>query len=178
MSAFPDAYLPDVVARFRELKSLADRSLSRMSDENFLAQPGRDTNSIALIVKHLAGNLRSRWSEMLTSDGEKPDRNRDGEFEWRPVDSREGAMQSWEQGWQILFDTLGSLSSEDLERAITIRGERHHVYQAINRQLIHYGQHVGQIVLLARQLYPGTWESLSIPRGQSEQFNARKRSKT
>ena len=127
-------------------------------------------NSIAIIVKHLAGNMRSRWTDFLTTDGEKPDRSRDVEFT-DPPPTRRDLLEAWEDGWKRLFETLESLSQEDLKRTITIRGEAHSVMQAVNRQVAHYGLHVGQIILLAKHFTGKDWRSVSVPRGRSVEFN-------
>ena len=127
-------------------------------------------NSIAIIVKHLAGNMRCRWTDFLTTDGEKPDRRRDVEFTDPPTTGRD-LLEAWEDGWKRLFETLESLSEEDLKRTITIRGEAHSVMQAVNRQVAHYGLHVGQIILLARHFAGNEWRSVSVPRGRSVEFN-------
>jgi hypothetical protein len=129
-------------------------------------------NSIVVLVKHMAGNMRSRWTDFLTSDGEKPDRNRDGEFVEPPA-TREGVMQMWEFGWRTVFAALEPLSDNDLGRTVTIRGEAHSVLQAVNRQLAHYAYHAGQIVFLAKHFAGGRWQSLSIPRNRSAEFNRR-----
>jgi hypothetical protein len=129
-------------------------------------------NSIAQIVKHMAGNMRSRWTDFLTSDGEKPDRNRDSEFEHPPT-TRQELLALWEQGWQYLFQALEPLSEQDMQRKVTIRGEAHSVMQAINRQVAHYSYHCGQIVLLAKHFKHDDWHSLSVPHGQSAGFNRR-----
>ena len=163
-------YLEDAAKVFRGLKKLADGAAAQVSAEEFFRAPGAESNSIALIMKHMAGNLRSRWTDFLVSDGEKPDRRRDSEFESEGED-RAALEARWEAGWQTLFDTLASLRGEDPMRAVTIRGEPHTIVQAVNRQLAHYGQHVGQIVFLAKLLRAAEWKTLSIPRGQSEAFN-------
>lgn len=127
-------------------------------------------NSIALIVKHMAGNMRSRWTDFLTTDGEKPDRHRDTEFE-NPPATRAAVLEAWEQGWALVFGALEPLTDADLTRTITIRGEPHSVMQAVNRQIAHYALHIGQIVFLAKHLQASNWQSLSLPRGQSAAFN-------
>ena len=164
--------------RFARLRATAEGALAQVDDGAFFAlpEPSGETNSIALIVKHVAGNARSRWTDFLTSDGEKPDRHRDTEFELSPDDSRAHLMAAWARGWQALDDALAPLGPSDLERTITIRGEPHTVVQAITRQLAHYGQHVGQIVLLARIAKGASWRTLSVPRGGTEAFNAAMRS--
>jgi hypothetical protein len=133
-----------------------------------------ESNSIAIMVKHLSGNMRSRWTDFLTTDGEKPDRNRDTEFE-QPPETRVELLEMWERGWKYLFDALKAITDEDMARTVTIRTEPHSVMQAINRQLTHYAHHIGQIVFLAKHLttkLTGTWDSLSVPRGRSKQFTA------
>ncbi len=181
----PDPGSPDlgehvlVLARaeFAKLKALAEKALAQVDDAAFFAlpEPSGETNSMALVVKHMAGNARSRWRDFLASDGEKPDRDRDREFELAPDDTREGLMAAWAEGWAMLDLALAPLGPEDLMRTATIRGEPHTVLQLIDRQLTHYGYHVGQIVLLARLAKGGGWSSLSVPRGQSAAFNAKMR---
>ncbi|QYO66726.1 DUF1572 family protein [Leptolyngbya sp. 7M] len=163
-------YLSDVVGSFRSYKRLAERALEQINDEEFFAQIDEESNSIAIIVKHIAGNQRSRWRDFLTSDGEKPDRDRDTEFELIG-DTRASLMDHWELGWQTLFHALEILSPEDLERTVMIRGEPHTVVEAINRQLTHYSYHIGQIVFLAKHLKASEWKSLSVPRNSSAAFN-------
>ena len=163
-------YLEDAAKVFRGLKKLADGAARQVSDEEFFRAIDPESNSVALIMKHMAGNMLSRWRDFLTTDGEKPDRRRDSEFE--PEGEDRAAIEArWEEGWRTLFDTLDSLRGEDLMRAVTIRGEPHTIVQAVNRQLAHYGQHAGQIVFLAKHLRSSGWQTLSIPRGQSEVFN-------
>jgi uncharacterized damage-inducible protein DinB len=157
-------YLDDSVARFKEMKGLAEKAIAQISDEDFLRIVVDESNSVATIVKHIAGNLRSRWTEFLTTDGEKPDRNRESEFESESEDTRNNLMKKWEASWKILFDTLNSLKESDLTKVVTIRGQEHKVVEAINRQLTHYGYHVGQIVFLAKFYASSNWQSLSIPR--------------
>jgi uncharacterized damage-inducible protein DinB len=157
-------YLDDSVARFKEMKGLAEKAIAQISDEDFLRIVVDESNSVATIVKHIAGNLRSRWTDFLTTDGEKPDRNRDSEFEPETEDTRSSLMKKWDASWKILFDTLNSLRESDLTRAVTIRGKEHKVVEAINRQLTHNGYHVGQIVFLAKFFASSNWQSLSIPR--------------
>lgn len=157
-------YLEDISARFIEAKSIAEKAIAQVDDDQFFHLTDDESNSIALIVKHISGNLRSRWTNFLTSDGEKPDRNRDSEFERQKQDSRQNLMNRWNEGWQLLFDTLSSLQPDDLLRTVTIRGQIHTVVQAINRQLFHYSYHIGQIVFLAKFLTSSQWQSLSIPK--------------
>ncbi len=163
-------YLEDAAKVFRGLKRLADGAARQLSDEEFFRAIDPESNSVALIMKHMAGNMLSRWTDFLTTDGEKADRRRDSEFESEGED-RAAIEARWERGWRTLFDTLDSLRGEDLMRAVTIRGEPHTVVQAVNRQLAHYGQHAGQIVFLAKHLRSSEWRTLSIPRGRSEEFN-------
>jgi uncharacterized damage-inducible protein DinB len=170
--------LEEARAQFAKLKALAESALKQVDDAQFFAVPAPEANSIAHVVKHMAGNARSRWTNFLTEDGEKPDRKRDTEFELDPADTREALMRAWEAGWRALDGALGPLGPGDLMRTIRIRGEAHTVLQAIDRQLTHYGYHVGQIVLLARIARGREWSSLSVPRGQSEQFNARMRERS
>ena len=169
---FTTSYVKDAIDLFRYYKKLAERAMAQCSDENLFAVIDAESNSIAIIVKHMAGNMRSRWMDFLTTDGEKPDRNRDAEFE-EPPQTRAGLMELWERGWKYLFDALEPLSDADLGRTVTIRTEPHSVMQAINRQIAHYAHHIGQIVFLAKHLTAkatGGWDSLSVPRGQSKQF--------
>jgi hypothetical protein len=163
-------YLKDVVRVLRGQKKLADGAAAQVSDEEFFRTIDAESNSIALIMKHMAGNMRSRWTDFLTSDGEKPDRHRDTEFLFEGED-RAAITERWEAGWRTVFDTLESLKPEDIDRAVTIRGEPHTVVEAVNRQLSHYGQHIGQIVFLAKHLKSSDWKTLSIARGRSEEFN-------
>jgi Protein of unknown function (DUF1572) len=168
------SYLKDSTNIFRQYKRLGDRAMGQCPDEGLFVMLDAESNSIAIIVKHMAGNMRSRWRDFLTTDGEKPDRNRDTEFE-TPPKTRAELMEMWEGGWKYLFDALASLSESDLARTVTIRSEPHSVMQAINRQVAHYAHHVGQIVLLAKHFATKDgkkWESLSVPRGQSKQFAA------
>jgi len=167
---FSTSYLEDSLSLFRYYKKLAEGAMGQVSDEQLFASLDEEMNSIAIMVKHLAGNMRSRWTDFLTSDGEKPDRNRDMEFAV-PAATRAELMRSWNEGWDRVFDSLEPLSDADLERKITIRGEPHSVMQAINRQIAHYAYHVGQIVFLAKQLKASDWKSLSVPRNKSGDFN-------
>lgn len=165
-------YLNSVKKQFQYYKSLADKAMLQVeADEKFNWQPDFNSNSIAIIVKHLAGNMRSRWTDFLNSDGEKSWRNREAEFEGT-YQSRAAMLQDWESGWKCLFDALDTLQEADLERIIYIRNEGHTVLEAINRQLAHYPYHVGQMVYLSRMLAGDQWHSLSIPKGGSEAFNA------
>ncbi|KXK00916.1 MAG: DinB superfamily protein [Acidobacteria bacterium OLB17] len=163
-------YHSDALQAFRSYKKLAERALEQVSDEEFFGQIDVESNSLALIVKHVAGNLRSRWKDLFTTDGEKPDRNRDTEFELIG-DTRESLMKAWEDGWQTLFDSLEPLEEADLSRTVTIRGEPHTVIEAMNRQMTHYAYHIGQIVFLAKHLRAAGWKTLSVPKNRSQQFN-------
>ena len=163
-------YHADACTSFRNYKKLAERAIEQVSDEEFFATIDEEANSIALIVKHIAGNLRSRWTDFLTSDGEKPERDRDTEFELID-DTRESLMKFWEDGWATLFDALGPLTPDDFSRTITIRGQEHTIVEAINRQLTHYSYHIGQIVLLAKHFRSTEWKSLSVPKNRSAEFN-------
>jgi hypothetical protein len=167
---FTTSYVEDSLTLFRQCKKIADGAMAQLTDEQLQATLDGEMNSIAVIVKHMAGNMHSRWTDFLTSDGEKPDRNRDSEFVDPPA-GREALLHLWEQGWNCLFQALESLTDADLSRAITIRGEPHSVMQAINRQVAHYSLHCGQIIFLAKHLCGAGWKSLSVPRGASAQFN-------
>jgi len=169
---FTTSYLTDSIDLFRYYKTLAERAMAQVSDEQLLTVLDGEANSIAIIVKHMAGNMRSRWTDFLTSDGEKSDRHRDTEFEDAPA-TRDALLTLWEQGWQCLFTALEPLSEPDLQRTVTIRGEAHSVMQAINRQMAHYSYHCGQIVLLAKHFGHADWKSLSVPRKRSAEFNRR-----
>ncbi len=167
------AYLTDIIRLFQRQKRLGEGAMAQLSEEEIFRPLDQESNSVAIIVKHLAGNMRSRWTDFLTSDGEKPDRNRDQEFLLEQGGSREQVMRWWEDGWRCAFQALESLRPEDLLRSVFIRGEEHSVLQAINRQLDHYAYHVGQIVFLAKHWKDREWKSLSIPRGKSAEFRAR-----
>ena len=169
------SYLQDSIGLFRYYKKLADRAMAQCPDEALFVTLDVESNSISIIVKHLSGNMRSRWMDFLTTDGEKPDRHRDTEFETHPA-TRAELMEMWERGWKYLFDALEPLTEADLTRTVTIRTEPHSVMQAINRQVAHYAHHVGQILFLAKHLTfakTGKWESLSVPRGKSADMNAK-----
>ena len=167
---FTTSYLEDSIALLAYYKGLAERAIAQVSEEQLTAALDAEMNSIAQVVKHMAGNMRSRWTDFLTTDGEKPDRNRDGEFVDPPA-TRAALMELWEDGWARVFGAIEPLTDADLGRTITIRGEAHSVMQAINRQLAHYPHHVGQIVLLAKHFCCGEWQSLSVPRKGSAEFN-------
>jgi hypothetical protein len=169
---FLTSYLEDSLAVLRVYKSLGERAMAQLSDEQLQLAIDPESNSIAIIVKHLEGNMRSRWTDFLTADGEKPDRNRDSEFEAPPA-TRVALMELWEAGWRCVFAALEPLKDSDLERTVYIRNEPHSVMQAINRQVAHYALHIGQIIFLAKHLQSSRWVSLSIPRGKSGDFNTR-----
>ena len=167
---FNTSYLGDSISLFLYYKKLGEGAIAQVTDDQLFATLDPEMNSIAIVVKHMAGNMRSRWTDFLTSDGEKPDRNRDCEFV-EPAVSREALLQCWDEGWECLFHALHALTDTDLDRRITIRGEPHSVMQAINRQVAHYAYHVGQIVMLAKHLQSANWKSLSVPRNKSAEFN-------
>ena len=164
-------YLEEVTRQFGGLKKTADRALAQVSGADFFAALDSESNSLALIVKHLAGNMRSRWTDFLTSDGEKTDRRRDSEFKIEDGDTREDLMRRWEEGWALTFSAIAPLSAEDFRRTVEIRGQPHSILKAINRQVAHYAYHVGQLVFLAKHFAGSRWETLSVARGKSEQFN-------
>lgn len=168
---FTTSYVKDAVAIFRQYQNLGERAIAQCPDARLTATLDAESNSIAILVKHLAGNMRSRWTDFLTSDGEKPDRDRDSEFETPPA-TRADLLAVWQSGWNALWGALGPLTDADLTKTVTIRGEAHSVMQAINRQVAHYSYHVGQIVFLAKHFAGSTWTSLSVPKRQSAQFNA------
>jgi len=157
---------------FEKYKSLAEQAFAQLSDEDFHWLVDEDQNSLAVIVQHMSGNLRSRWTDFLTADGEKPDRHRDQEFIELGL-PRDELMRRWKEGWACLFAALIPLTGDDLLKTVYIRREHHTVFQAINRQTSHYAYHVGQIIQLARQIKGEAWQPLSVPRGKSEEFNRR-----
>ena len=167
---FTTSFLADALTLFRYYRKMGERAMEQATDEQLFAALDPEANSIAIIVKHMAGNMRSRWTDFLTSDGEKPGRHRDTEFE-NPPATREAVMALWQAGWDCVFGALEPLTEADMGRRVAIRGEAHSVMQAINRQLGHYACHVGQIVLLAKHYQYDKWRSLSVPRGKSEEFN-------
>jgi hypothetical protein len=161
---FDNDWLVDVRVQFERMKRLAEGALAQAGDDQLNVALDAESNSLAVIAKHMAGNLRSRFTDFLTTDGEKPDRNRDGEFEIAGPVARQMVMEDWERGWQVLFGALDGLTPADLRREVVIRGERHTVVQALNRQLTHHSYHVGQIVFLAKHLRSDRWKTLSLPR--------------
>ncbi|HKB38470.1 MAG TPA: DUF1572 family protein [Gemmataceae bacterium] len=165
-------YLEEITFSFRKQKEWADKAFAQVqADSDFFRKPGEFSNSIAAIIKHVAGNLSSRWRDFLTSDGEKPDRDRDAEFVIGEQDSRANLIAAWERGWSTLFDTLTNLSEADFQKTIRIRGEEHTVHQALLRSLTHVAYHTGQIVYLSRLMQKEGWEWITIAPGQSRQFN-------
>jgi hypothetical protein len=150
---------------------MGEGAMSQLSDQDFFVTLDGEANSVAVLVKHIAGNMRSRFTDFLTSDGEKPNRFRDREFELSPATTRAEVMAWWEEGWTCVFSAIDPLKPDDVMRTVTIRGEPHTVLQAINRQIAHYAQHIGQIVFLAKHLRSSEWKTLSVPRGKSEEFN-------
>jgi hypothetical protein len=169
---FTTSYIEDAVAVFRYYKKLAERAMAQVSDEQLFATLDPEANSIAVIAKHMVGNMRSRWTDFLTTDGEKLNRNRDSEFVDPPA-TRAALLLEWEDGWSRLFGAIEPLTDADLARRVTIRGEAHSVMQAINRQLAHYPHHVGQIVLLAKHFACDRWLTLSVARNKSAEFNTK-----
>jgi hypothetical protein len=167
---FTTSYLEDALEVFRYYKKLAERALAQVADEDLFTTLDDESNSIAIIVKHMTGNMRSRWTDFLTTDGEKPNRNRDSEF-IGPASTRAALTADWEEGWARVFAAIEPLTEGDLSRTVTIRGEAHSVMQAINRQLAHYPHHVGQIVLLAKHFAGDRWQTLSVARNRSVEFN-------
>ena len=173
---FTASYLEDALNILRQTKRMAEKAIEQVNDDELSRTVDPESNSIALIVKHMTGNMRSRWTDFLTSDGEKPDRNRDTEFEAPPT-TRAAMMATWEAGWKCVFAALEPLTDSDLGRTVYIRTEPHSVMQAINRQLAHYACHVGQIVFLAKHFRSAEWKSLTIPRGKSAEFAMKAKSK-
>src|SRR5438270_1057773 len=169
---FTTSHIEDSIALFRFYKKMAESAMEQVSDEQLFTTLDEEMNSIAIIVKHMAGNMRSRWTDFLTSDGEKPDRNRDIEFAAPPA-TRAELINIWNEGWDRVFHALEPLSDAEMERKVTIRGELHSVMQAINRQIAHYAYHCGQIVFLAKHFKGSEWKSLTVPRNKSAEFNAK-----
>ena len=169
---FTTSYLKDAISLFRYYKGLGDRAIAQAPDASLAAKLDSESNSIATIVKHLSGNMSSRWTDFLTSDGEKPTRNRDAEFE-APPQTRAEIIALWESGWKCTLEALSTVTDENLAQTIYIRTEPHSVMQAITRQLGHCAYHVGQIVFLAKHFAGDNWTTLTVPRGQSSDYNAR-----
>jgi len=168
-------YLEEARRQFRGHKRLAEAAIAQVKEDELFVALDSEANSIAVIIKHVAGNMRSRFTDLLTSDGEKPDRHRDQEFEMNSGTTRADLMRWWGEGWSRLFATMEALKPEDVMRTVTVRGEPHTVLQAINRQVAHYAYHTGQIVFLAKHFRSSDWKTLSVPRGKSEEFNAKAR---
>jgi Protein of unknown function (DUF1572) len=168
-------YLKDAISSFQAYKKLAEKAIEQVTDQELFVTLDEEGNSIAVVMKHMAGNMMSRWTDFLTSDGEKPDRNRDMEFVIEEGTTKEAVLAYWERGWQAVFAALEPLQPQDFERTVSIRGEAHTIVQAINRQLTHYSYHIGQIVFLAKHFRSSQWKSLTVPRNRSAEFNAKKR---
>lgn len=173
---FTTSYLEDSILLLRYYKKLAERAISQATDPQLYQRLDEDANSIAIVMQHMAGNMKSRWTNLLLEDGEKPWRNRDSEFEQPPA-TRVALLQLWEAGWDCVFQALESLTDADMSRTVPIRGEAHSVMQAINRQIAHYAYHCGQIVLLAKHFQHAQWTSLTVPKGKSAEFNAKVRAR-
>jgi hypothetical protein len=163
-------YLEEARRQMRGHKRMGEGAMAQLRDEDFFATLDPESNSVAILVKHLAGNMRSRFTDFLTSDGEKAERFRDTEFELTSATTRAEVMKRWEEGWACVFGAIDGLKPEDVMRTVTIRAEPHTVLQAINRQIAHYATHVGQIVFVAKHLRSSEWKTLTIPRGKSEEF--------
>lgn len=172
MSELASRYLEEISRQLRGHKRMAESAMAQVESKDFFHAIDSESNSVAVLVKHIAGNARSRFTDFLTADGEKPDRFRDREFEIVANTTREEVMRWWEEGWSTIFSTLDSLKPEDVSRTITIRQEPHTVMQALNRALAHYAQHIGQIVFLSKHLRSEQWQTLSIPRGKSEEYKS------
>ena len=170
-------YFADAVSALRAYKKLAEKAFAQLKDEEFFIALDDESNSVAVIMKHMAGNMFSRWTDFLTSDGEKPNRNRDMEFVIERQTTKADVIDYWERGWACVFNALEPLRLEDFEKTVKIRGEDHTIVQAINRQLMHYSYHIGQIVFLAKHFRSANWESLSIPRNRSAEFNVQMQNK-
>jgi hypothetical protein len=166
-------YLDDARSALRAYKKLADKAIAQMKDEEFFITLDEESNSVAVVMKHMAGNMFSRWTDFLTSDGEKPNRNRDMEFVIEPQTTKDDVIDYWERGWARVFEALEPLRPEDFEKTVMIRGEEHTIAEAINRQLMHYAYHVGQMVFLAKHFRSAAWTSLSIPKNRSAEFIAK-----
>ncbi len=165
-------YLTDALKSFKAHKKLAEKAIEQVKDSELFVTLDEEANSIAVVMKHMAGNMLSRWTDFLTSDGEKPDRQRDMEFVILPETSKSEVMAYWQRGWQCVFEAIEPLTVNDLEKKVFIRGEEHTVVQAINRQMTHYAYHIGQIVFLAKHFRSTEWKTLSVPKNKSAEFNA------
>ena len=166
-------FLKDALKSFRDYKKLAERAFEQLDDADLFRTIDEESNSVAVNMKHMAGNMLSRWTDFLTSDGEKPNRDRDMEFVMLPETTRAEMIAYWERGWQAVFDAVEGLAPDDLMRIVKIRGQDHTVVQAINRQVAHYAYHVGQIVYLAKHFKSSEWQTLSVPKNRSAEFNAK-----
>lgn len=173
LSSVSKEYLRVVKEDFKKYKSLGDKTFSQLNEEEFHFRSDEENNSIAIIIQHLSGNMHSRFSNFLSTDGEKTSRNRDSEFEEQNL-SKDELLQKWNSGWEVMINALNSLRPDDLTKTVMIRNEPHSVIEALNRQVTHYAYHVGQIVLLAKQLKKSGWKTLSVPKGDSEKFNKEK----
>src|SRR4051812_1095460 len=171
--SFGQNFLKYALQTFRDYKKLGDRALAQLSDEDLFRTIDEESNSIAIVMKHLAGNMLSRWTDFLTTDGEKPDRNRDMEFVMLPETTKDEMLAYWDRGWQCTFNAIEALTADELVRIVTIRKQDHTVVEAITRQLAHYASHVGQIVFLAKHFKSAEWQSLSVPKNKSGEFNAK-----
>ena len=165
-------YYNDALSALRAYKKLAEKAIAQLQDEEFFVTLDAESNSVAVVMKHMAGNMISRWTDFLTSDGEKPNRNRDMEFVIESQTTKDDVIAYWERGWKCVFDALEPLQPEDFEKTVMIRGEKHTIVQALNRQLMHYAYHIGQIVFLAKHFRSAEWKSLSIPKNRSAEFNS------
>lgn len=170
--SFSRNFIESAISEFQRYKALGDKTFSQLSDKEIHWQNGDFDNSVAIIAKHIAGNMLSRWTNFLTEDGEKSWRHRETEFE-QPPETKAEMIAVWEKGWNCLFDTLNSLTEENFDRKIKIRNEDHSIIEAVHRQLAHYANHVGQIIYVGRMIRGKDWQSLSIPKGRSEAFNAK-----
>lgn len=175
MSTIGNLFLESIQFRFQGIKELGDKALAQLDDDDLNRSPGVESNSIAVIVRHMHGNMLSRWTDFLTTDGDKPWRDRDGEFEPETRDTAETVRKNWEAGWNCVFDAIAALTPDDLLKEVVIRGQSLGVIDAIERQVAHYGYHTGQIVYLARMWRAGDWQTLSIPRGASKAYTPKKR---
>lgn len=178
MNLLAQHYLEDALKTFRDYKKLAEGAFAQLNNEDFFRTIDDESNSVAVIIKHMAGNMLSRWTDFLTSDGEKPDRNRDMEFVMLPETTKDDMLAYWEKGWKCTFAAIEPLTPDDLMRTVKIRGEDHTVVQAINRQIAHYSNHIGQIVYLAKHFKSSEWKSLSVPKNKSAEFNAQLQART
>jgi hypothetical protein len=168
--SFAQHYLEDALASFRAYKKMADKALAQLNESEYFVTLDAESNSIAVIMKHMAGNMLSRWKDFLTTDGEKPDRFRDMEFVIEPQTTKDDVLAYWDKGWACVFEALDPLTPPDFDRTVMIRAEAHTIMQAINRQLMHYASHIGQIVFLAKHFRSSEWQTLSIPRKRSAEF--------